>query len=68
MRKRIRRRGLADHFCVDIRTIDAWARKGVLPKPHFLPGSYVPLWFVDETVDGPVRDSGKRRNQSISQT
>jgi hypothetical protein len=68
MRKRIRRRELAEQFSVNIRTIDAWAKTGALPKPHKLPGSRVPLWYVDETVDGPVRDSGKRRNQSISQT
>ena len=29
MRKRIRRHSLAEHFCVNIRTIDAWA-KGAL--------------------------------------
>jgi hypothetical protein len=53
MRKRIRRHGLAEHFDVNIRTIDAWARRGVLPAPHYLPGSKVPLWFVDEVEDRP---------------
>jgi hypothetical protein len=54
MRKRIRRRGLADHFSVDIRTIDAWARKGIIPQPHYLEGSGIPFWFVDETIDRPL--------------
>ncbi len=53
MRKRIRRRGLAEHFDVNIRTIDAWAKDGVLPRPHYLKGSTIPFWFVDETVDRP---------------
>jgi len=53
MRKRIRRHGLAEHFDVDIRTIDSWAKKGILPKPHYLEGSQIPFWFVDETVEQP---------------
>jgi hypothetical protein len=53
MRKRIRRHDLAEHFSVDIRTIDAWAKKGVLPEPHYLEGSHIPFWFTDETVDRP---------------
>jgi len=48
MRKRIRRRELAEQFSVNIRTIDAWAKTGALPKPHYLPGSRVPLWYADE--------------------
>jgi len=60
MRKRIRRHGLAEHFDVDIRTIDAWAKKGILPKPHYLEGSQIPFWFVDETVEQPsLRQSEK---------
>jgi hypothetical protein len=47
-RKRIRRRGLADLYSVDIRTIDSWSRRGVIPRPHFVPGSRIPLWFLDE--------------------
>jgi hypothetical protein len=56
MRRRIRRRELAEQFSVNIRTIDAWAKTGALPKPHYLPGSRVPLWYVDdvgETTDRP---------------
>jgi hypothetical protein len=55
-RRRIRRRGLADHFSVDIRTVDSWVRRGVLPAPHYLPGSVIPFWFCDETVDRPIRE------------
>ena len=54
MRKRIRRYELADHFSVDVRTIDSWARKGVIPPPHYLEGSGIPFWFVDETIDRPL--------------
>jgi len=50
-RRRIRRAKLAEHFDVDIRTIDAWARKGVIPPPHYLPGSTIPFWFTDETTE-----------------
>ena len=50
MRQRVRRYTLAEHFCVDVRTIDAWARKGVIPPPHYLPGSRVPFWYQDETM------------------
>lgn len=53
MRQRIRRHGLDEHFDVDIRTIDAWAKRGVIPLPHYLPGSYIPFWYVDETVERP---------------
>jgi hypothetical protein len=53
-RRRIRRAKLAEHFDVDIRTIDAWAKKGVIPAPHYLEGSGIPFWFVDETIDRPT--------------
>jgi hypothetical protein len=52
-RKRIRRRGLADAFKVNIRTIDDWAKRGVIPPPHYFPGSVIPFWFEDETIDRP---------------
>jgi len=59
-RRRIRRRGLADHYSVDIRTIDAWVKRGVIPAPHYLAGSVIPFWFTDETIDRPpARQSGK---------
>ena len=48
MRKRIRRQALAELFGVNIRTIDHWAKHGVIPKPHYLKGSRVPLWYDDE--------------------
>jgi len=54
-RRRIRRRGIANHFNVDIRTVDAWAKRGVvIPAPHYLDGSTIPFWFCDETVDRPL--------------
>jgi len=60
MRKRIRRHGLAEAFGVNIRTIDAWAKRGVIPAPHYLAGSVIPFWFTDETIDRPpARQSGK---------
>jgi hypothetical protein len=53
-RRRIRRRGIANHFGVDIRTVDGWAKRGVIPAPHYLEGSPIPFWFTDETVDRPL--------------
>jgi hypothetical protein len=47
-RKRWRRKKLAEFFDVNVRTIDGWARKGVLPPPHYLTGSPIPFWFDDE--------------------
>jgi phage terminase Nu1 subunit (DNA packaging protein) len=47
-RKRIRRGKLAELFCVNIRTIDGWAKRGVIPAPHYMPGSRIPLWFEDQ--------------------
>jgi hypothetical protein len=57
-RKRIRRSGLAKLFDVDIRTIDGWAKRGVISPPHYLPGSTIPFWFVDE-IPEDKRKSGK---------
>jgi len=48
MRKRIRRQVLAELFGVNIRTVDYWAKHGVIPKPHYLEGSRVPFWYDDE--------------------
>jgi phage terminase Nu1 subunit (DNA packaging protein) len=48
MRKRIRRQALAELFGVNIRTVDFWAKNGVIPKPHYLEGSRTPLWYADE--------------------
>jgi hypothetical protein len=53
-RRRIRRRGIANHFGIDIRTVDAWAKRGVIPPPHYLAGSIIPFWFCDETIDRPL--------------
>jgi hypothetical protein len=53
-RKLVRRRHLADHFGVNIRTVDAWARRGVIPPPQYLEGSEIPFWFADETIALPL--------------
>lgn len=55
MRKRVRRRGLAEIFQVNIRTIDSWVRRGVIPRPHYLKGSAVPFWFQDQIDRSPAR-------------
>jgi hypothetical protein len=47
-RKRWRRKVLAERFSVNERTIDGWARRGVIPAPHYLEGSPIPFWFDDE--------------------
>jgi hypothetical protein len=43
-RKRWRRKALAELFGVNDRTIDGWAKKGILPPPHYLAGSPIPFW------------------------
>ena len=62
-RRRIRRRGLANHFGVDIRTVDAWAKRGVIPGPHYLEGSIIPFWFVDETIERPLARQSEKSAQ-----
>src|SRR5262249_15514789 len=59
-RKRIRRRGIANHFGIDIRTVDAWAKRGVIPAPHYLDGSVIPCWFGDETIDRRLAGQSKK--------
>jgi hypothetical protein len=51
MRKRIRRRDIADAFRVNIRTPDGWVKRGIIPPPHYYEGSNIPFWFEDE-IDG----------------
>jgi len=58
-RKRIRRRGLAGHYDVNIRTVDSWAKRGVIPAPHYLEGSRIPFWFEDELDRSLTRQSEK---------
>jgi hypothetical protein len=48
--KRWRRKSLAQLFDVNVRTIDGWVRRGVLPPPHYLPGSPLPFWHDDQIV------------------
>jgi hypothetical protein len=48
LRRRWRRKHVAAHFSVNIRTVDGWAKRGVIPKPHYMPDSKLPLWFADE--------------------
>jgi hypothetical protein len=38
VRKRWRRKALAEYFDVNVRTIDSWAKKGILDPPKYLPG------------------------------
>jgi hypothetical protein len=47
-RKRWRRKQVADHFCVSERTVDGWAKRGVIDPPHYLEGSPIPFWFSDQ--------------------
>jgi len=42
--KRWRRKALAEYYDVNVRTIDGWAKKGILPPPKYLPGSVIPFW------------------------
>jgi hypothetical protein len=51
-RKRIRRAELAELFGVHIRTIDYWAKHGIIPPPHYLAGSVIPLWYRDQIPEG----------------
>jgi hypothetical protein len=48
IRKRWRRKRLAEFFDVNPRTIDLWARTGVIPPAHYLAGSSIPFWYDDE--------------------
>jgi hypothetical protein len=57
LRKRWRRKSLAQHFDVKIRTIDGWVRRGVLPKPHYLEGSPLPFWYDDEIANHNPKQS-----------
>jgi hypothetical protein len=35
VRKRWRRKALAEYYDVNVRTIDGWAKKGILPPPKY---------------------------------
>jgi hypothetical protein len=52
VRKRWRRKRLAEHFDVNIRTIDLWVKKRILPPPHYLKGSPIPFWYEDQIPAG----------------
>jgi hypothetical protein len=54
-RQRWRRKAVAEHFGVNIRTVDLWVKRGVIKPPLYLPGSPIPFWFVDE-LPGIVAD------------
>ena len=62
MRKRVRRRDIADAFKLNVRTApDSWVKRGIIPPPHYMPGSKIPLWFEDE-IDGlPSRQSDQSK-------
>ena len=71
VRKRWRRKALAEHFDVSVRTIDAWWKGDpkkpdkvrVLPPPHYLEGSIIPFWFVDETIERPLARQSEKSAQ-----
>lgn len=63
MRKRIRRRDLADAFKVNIRTVDDWAKRGVISPPHYLEGSVIPYWYEDE-IDRRATVTANQSNRS----
>jgi predicted site-specific integrase-resolvase len=48
LRRRVRRHEIAEQNAVNIRTVDGWARRGVIPPPHYLEGSRIPFWYADE--------------------
>jgi len=60
LRRRVRRHELAEQFSVNIRTIDAWAKTGALPAPHYMAGSRVPLWYEDEIPDRSSSDQSDK--------
>jgi len=47
-RKYLRKRGVAERYAVDIRTIDRMHSDGRIPPPKYLPGSRIPLWSEAE--------------------
>ncbi|MFY9770238.1 MAG: hypothetical protein WAK04_08395 [Xanthobacteraceae bacterium] len=66
LRKRIRRRSLAEHFDVNIRTIDDWAKRGVIPPPHYLPGSVIPYWYEEETINRPPSGQSEKAARRVA--
>jgi len=57
--RRVRRREIAEQNSVNIRTVDGWARRGVIPQPHYLEGSRIPFWFEDE-LDRPTTEQSEK--------
>ena len=53
-----RKRGLAERYSVNVRTIDRMWRDGRLPPPDLYMG-LLPLWS-DETLDANDREAAKR--------
>jgi hypothetical protein len=47
-RRWLRKRGVADRYSVDIRTVDRMADDGRIPPPEYLPGSRLPMWAEDK--------------------
>jgi predicted DNA-binding transcriptional regulator AlpA len=44
----LRKRGVAERYSVDVRSIDRMSRDGRIPPPKYLPGSTIPLWLESE--------------------
>jgi hypothetical protein len=49
----MRRKKLAELFSVNVRTIDGWVKRKILPPPHYFEGSPIPFWYDDEIPEGP---------------
>jgi hypothetical protein len=47
-RRYLRKRGVAERYAVDERTVDRMQRDGRIPPARYLPGSRIPLWAEDE--------------------
>lgn len=47
-RKYLRKRGVAERYAVDERTVDRMRSDGRIPPPKYLPGSRIPLWSEAE--------------------
>ena len=62
-RKYLRKRGVADRYSVDPRSVDRMSRDGRIPPPKYLPGSVVPMWLESE-LDENDRKATVERAQS----
>ena len=47
-RKYLRKRGVAERYAVDERTVDRMRHDGRIPPARYLPGSRIPIWSEAE--------------------